>query len=255
MTVAAFLPFGIKPDPGPKPELTWLHVAWLSVDPRYQRDTGSRRSLNLIDKIASEFRWSRFGVASVVRQAATAETNTRFFVIDGQHRVEAVRRLGLLQVPCVVLPHATVEEAAVDFVAMNRDRVVVTPLHIYHAQLAAGDPQARAIAAVCKAAGVEICRHQVPASHMKAGQTLAVATIAKLIRTSGEKFATRVLAQVAKAGKGVPGAVNAAAIRHAADTGIAAGAPSLRKCLSCRREFKSEHVGHRMCSACKGKSE
>jgi hypothetical protein len=241
-----------KPDPGPKPELTWLHVAWLSVDPRYQRDTGSRRSLNLIDKIVREFRWSRFGVASVVRDTRTIEL---FYVVDGQHRVEAARRLNVEKVPCVVLPHATVEEAAVDFVAMNRDRVTVTPLHIYHAQLAAGDPQALAIAAVCKAAGVEICRHQVPASHMKPGQTLAVATIAKLIRTSGEKFATRVLGQVAKAGKGVPGAVNAAAIRHAADTGIAAGAPSVRKCLSCRREFASEHAGNRMCSACKGKSE
>jgi hypothetical protein len=240
-------------DPGPKPELTWLPVAWLSVDPRYQRDTGSRRSLNLIDKIAGNFRWSRFGVASVVSEVA--KKGGRFFVVDGQHRVEAARRLNLAKVPCVVLPHATVEAAAVDFVAMNRDRVVVTPLHIYHAQLAAGDAQALAIAAVCKAAGVELCRHQVPASQMKPGQTLAVATIAKLVQAGGEKFATRVLAQVAKAGQGVPGAVNAAAIRHAAATGVAAGSPSVRKCLSCRREFKSEHAGHRMCNACKGKSE
>lgn len=240
-------------DPGPKPDLIWLDVDFLSVDPRYQRDTGSRRSLNLIEKIAANFRWSRFGVASVVRDKGRA---IRYFVVDGQHRVEAARRLKLEEVPCVVLPHATLEEAAVDFVAMNRDRVTVTPLHIYHAQLAAGDAQALAIASVCKAAGVEICRHQVPASLMKPGQTLAVATIAKLVATGGEKFATRVLAQVASAGKGVPGAVNAAAIRHAAETcRPPAAEQTVRKCLNCRRDFTSEHRGHRLCTSCKGRSE
>lgn len=180
-------------DFGPKPMLAWLPIDKVSVDAKYQRDTGSRRSRNLIEKIAANFRWSRFGVVLAVKHAGG------WHVIDGQHRVEACRLCGIKQVPAVVLPHATVEEAAADFVAINRDRVAVTPLHIHHAQLAAGDPEAKAIERACRAAGVEICRYPVPANKMQPRQTLAVATIHRLIRLRDEKFATAVLTKIIRA--------------------------------------------------------
>lgn len=176
-------------DFGPKPTLAWLPIDKVSVDAKYQRDTGSRRSRNLIDKIAAGFRWSRFGVVLAVKHAGG------WYVIDGQHRVEACRLRGIQEVPSVVLPHATVEEAAADFVAINRDRVAVTPLHIHHAQLAAGDPEAKTLERACRAAGVQICRYPVPANKMKPGQTLAVSTIARLVKLRGEAFAVAVLKQ------------------------------------------------------------
>lgn len=40
---------------GKKPALAWLPIDQLSVDSRYQRDTGSRRSVNIIAKIAEGF--------------------------------------------------------------------------------------------------------------------------------------------------------------------------------------------------------
>ncbi len=241
------------PDYGPKPALVWLDAAKVSVDPKYQRDTSSVRSRNLIDKIASLFTWKRFGVVLTVKHAGG------WYVIDGQHRVEACRLLGIDRIPSIVLPHASVAEAAADFVAINRDRVAVTPLHIHHAQLAAGDPEAVAIADVCRQAGVEICRYPVPANKMKPGQTLAVQTVARLIKTGGAAWAVRVLARVVREGARVPGAVNAIAIREAAGRlvtfarpdGAAQGGRQQRSCLRCSVVFASDGKHNRLCGNCK----
>lgn len=248
-----------KPDFGPKPGLDWLPVDRLTVDAKYQRDTASRRSRAVIEKITATFRWSRFGIVSVVKHGGG------YHVVDGQHRVEACRALGLQKVPAVVLPHATLEAAAADFVAINRDRVTVTPLHIHHAMLAAGDPEAQAIARACKAGGVEICRYPVPASNMKPGQTLAIGTVARLVKQHGEQFAGEVLGRIRKGvGGGEPGAVNAAAIREAAGSRFVASMEARplrvavvkqRKCLRCSSPFRSEGPGNRMCVSCRRGSE
>jgi hypothetical protein len=251
-------------DHGPKPELKWLPVGGLKVDPKYQRDTGSRRSRNLIDKIAGSFRWSRFGVVMAVR---STESDSVWHVVDGQHRVEVARALKLPTVPVLVLPHATLAEAAADFVAINRDRVAVTPLHIHHAQLAAGEPEAQAIARVCARAKVEICRYPVPSDKMKPGQTLAVQSIARLIRLRGPDFAEKVLTALRTApGGDLPGAMSAVAIRQEAERqGLGRlhnsyGAPAAsgaqrRPCLSCSRPFMSTHKGHRLCASCAARGE
>jgi hypothetical protein len=246
----------VNTDIGKPPELAWLPVGKLSVDPKYQRDTGSRRSQSLIEKIKNDFRWSRFGVVLAVKHKGG------WFVIDGQHRVEAAKARGDIEtVPAVVLPHATVEAAAVDFVAINRDRVAVTPLHIHHAQLSAGDPQAMAIARVCAASGLEVCRYPIPSTHMKPRQTLAVATIGRLITIRDEAFATAVLKRVVAAVGTVPGACNAGAIRCAAEElGLDGGSPTrptqlgqakTRDCLGCGRPFRSDGAHNRMCDPCK----
>lgn len=250
---SAAVPAKRAADYGPKPALVWLDAAKVSVDPKYQRDTSSVRSRNLIDKIASLFTWKRFGVVLTVKHAGG------WYVIDGQHRVEACRLLGIDSIPSIVLPHASVAEAAADFVAINRDRVAVTPLHIHHAQLAAGDPEAVAIADVCRQAGVEICRYPVPANKMKPGQTLAVQTVARLIKTGGAAWAVRVLTRVVREGGSAPGAVNAIAIREAAGrlvsfarpTGAVTGGRQQRSCLRCSVVFDSDGKHNRLCGNCK----
>ncbi len=239
-------------DLGTRPTLRDLPIARIGVDAKYQRDTSSRRSQNLIEKIAVGFRWERFGAVLAVRQGDV------WHVIDGQHRVEAARRIGVDSVPAIVLPHATVAQAAADFVAINRDRVAVTPLHIHHAQLAAGDPEAQTIERVCKAADVEICRYPVPSKNMKPGQTLAVQSIARLVKLGGEEWAARVMKRVRREGGSAPGAVNAVAIRDAAAQLFGYAPPSAsaatvrvrRSCLGCRAIFESDGRHNRLCAKC-----
>jgi hypothetical protein len=244
-------------DFGPKPALAWLAVSKLSVEGKYQRDTGSTRSRHLIAKIVATFRWPRFGAVLVVRSKAGWQ------VVDGQHRVEAARQLGIARVPAIELPHGTIAAAAADFVAINRDRVAVTPLHIHHAMLAAGEKTAKAIDRACKAAGVAICRYPVPANNLKPGETLAVGTIRRLVEKFGGDVALAVLKRTVKTHGGGPGAVCAATIRESAAAlghggGMHSAAPvasrqavKRRLCLSCRTEFISTGAGHRMCDTCR----
>jgi len=249
----------LKVDPGPRAEQRWIDIRFLKVDQRYQRDTESRRSQALIERIAGEFRWARFGVASVVRQGDV------YFVVDGQHRVEAARRAGMKDVPCIILPYETVKEAAAAFVAINRDRVVVTALHLFHAELAAGSEEAAGIARACASAGVIVCRYPVPSKNMKTGETLAIGILTRLYRARGEKFLGRVLSAVVRAPGGrTPGAVNVHAIRFAADqlqvadpqdAKPAGAGPRNRTCMTCRNSFFSSGSTHRQCNTCRRRSE
>lgn len=249
----------MKTDYGQKPELAWLPVAKLSVDPKYQRDTGSTRSRHLIKKIIENFRWPRFSAVLVVKH------KTGWHVIDGQHRVEAARGLAISHVPAIELPHSTPAEAAADFVAINNDRVSVTAYHIHYAMIEAEEPTALAIERICKAVGVSICRYPTPSSKLKDGQTLAVGTIKRLVVKGGEAVALDVMkAVVARVGLGA-GAVNAGVIREIAGEmgvwggkNVAHGRPltiptnaKQRWCLSCREPFASMGPGHRICDACK----
>lgn len=247
----------LKIDPGPRAEQRWIDLRLLKVDDRYQRDTSSRRSQLLIERIAAKFRWARFGVASVVRQGDF------YCVVDGQHRVEAARRVaGIKDVPCIILPYGTVQEAAEAFVAINRDRVAVTPFHLFHAEVAAGADEATAIARICKSSGVSVCRYPVPATNMKPGETLAIGIITRLYRSRGERFLARVLKALRHSrGGDTPGAINMQAIRFTADQleldpggetlKSAAAGPRLRKCMHCPRQFVSSGSGHRWCGKCR----
>lgn len=189
---------------GKGPELAWLPIDRLDVDPAYQRSVESTRSKHLIAKVAQEFRWARFGVV------LAAKNGDRWTVIDGQHRVMACKLRGdITHVPSVVFPQTTVAEAAADFVAVNRDRVAVNPLSIHKAMLAAGDPRAKEVETLCTVNGVKICRYPVPANKLKPGETLALSTILSMVRNFGPTVAGRVLRLLARVYDGQSGRINA----------------------------------------------
>lgn len=228
------------PDLGHPPDLVWLPVDRLSVDPRYQRDTKSRRSQVVIEKIAADFRWSRFGVIMAVKGA------DGWLVVDGQHRVEAARRRSdVPRVPALVLRETSLADVAADFVAVNQTRVIVTPLHLHHAQLAAGDPETLKVADICKRAGIRICRWPTPANKMKPGETLAVGLIISVVRL-GEDAALKILTRARKAS---PVGVSARAIRGAREELLEG--KKLRPCLTCGTPFQSDGPHNRMCPECR----
>lgn len=124
---------------GPKPELAWLPVADLAVDPSYQRSVETRRSQAAIEGIAEHFRWALFGTVTVTKGLVG------YLIIDGQHRVEAARRRKIVSVPCIAIGTASVREQAMAFVDANRRRLTVGPFAIYHAMVHAGDEDANAL--------------------------------------------------------------------------------------------------------------
>ena len=167
-------------DPGPRPELAWLPVERLTVDPRYQRDTELRGSQRLIARIRDNFRWSRFQAILVTR------TETAWVIIDGQHRVAAARLRGFDLVPSVVISGADLVEQATAFVWANRVRQPISAQVIFRAQLVAGDPIAALVHEVATAAGIRLLHYPFAAGKTPAGQTSAVASMLEALRLYGE---------------------------------------------------------------------
>lgn len=182
-------------DPGPVPELAWLPVDELAADPAYQRTIESRRSQQSIRRMVERFSWSLFQAATVARMGwgDAADRPEIYSVIDGQHRIEAARRLGFESVPCLVVDTDSLAEAARLFVEANRNRVNLTPLALHKALVAAGDDLACAVHRAVAAAGVEILPYPVQAADMKAGQTMAVGSIRLAVKDHGEEAATAAL--------------------------------------------------------------
>ena len=113
-------------------KLRWLPVDKLEVDHTYQRQALQEKQ---VLNIAANFNWAFFG-ALVVKQRGN-----QFFVIDGQHRLSAVKRRGDIRiVPCSVTDSAGIEDEARAFVGTNSSRKNVSAYDKYRAMIAAGDP-------------------------------------------------------------------------------------------------------------------
>ncbi|GEM_PF-899157 len=176
-------------DPGEPPVLDWLDKTLIDVDPAYQRELDEARVLRMLEW----FEWKAFGAIVV----AKAEDG-RYHVTDGQHRLEAAKRHPAIDVvPAVIIEAEGTSGEAENFVAINKDRRNVTPLQLYWAELAAGDPEAQTVAQVCERAGVTIVRY--PGPGYRVGDTVAISAIRRLVDARGAMRAREVLEIVAKA--------------------------------------------------------
>lgn len=171
---------------GPAPQLAWLDIASLVVDPAYQRPITRAGRAN-IGKIVAEFRWARFSPVIV-----SPVEGGRYAIIDGQHRVTAAASIGIECVPCQVVL-ATQGEQAEAFTAINGATTRVTALALHRAAVAAGEPSAVAVSHVAARAGVKILGYPVATLDEEPGQTMAVGAIAGVIARHGADVAVLAL--------------------------------------------------------------
>lgn len=168
-------------DPGPKPTLKWISKRDLRIDARYQRELASRRSQALIGRLVASWRW-----AHCLPLVITDNCDGTFNVIDGQHRLAAAaRRDDVTALPCYLIETDTLQDEAAAFVACNRDRVQMTSLAVYHASVAARDPQALEIAAACKSAGVTLLRTPKMLDVCAAGETQCIGAMRSVVSKLG----------------------------------------------------------------------
>jgi len=212
MTLRAIDPAPLRPryagaasEPGERPELQWLKISRLRIDPRYQRDIGRRGADNIL-AIAPAFRWAKFGPLIV---APIGEG--LFAIVDGQHRATAAALRGFESVPCVIIAADDAEQADA-FVAINANVTAMSPLQLHAARLAAGNKTAVALTEVCLEAGVTICRYPVPANKMKPGETLAVAMLQGALERFGRDVLIAALACITMTRKGNVGMIRAAIV-------------------------------------------
>lgn len=188
-------------DAGPAPMLQWITIDQLRVDSSYQRDItpdGRRSILSII----RAFDWRRFAPVVV----APIEGGL-FAVIDGQHRTTAAAALGIEQVPCQVVV-ADRRAQADAFAAINGSATKVSTMSLYHARVAAGDPEALAVSGVCEAAEVIVLRSNRVSSLLKRGETVAPAALFDGLRRHGRDTLITALQCITQTSDGNPGQIN-----------------------------------------------
>lgn len=164
-------------DPGPVPEVQFLSPSQLVINEEYQRDL-SRNSLRMIRKMAAAWDWSAFKAPSVAR---TGHPDV-YEVVDGQHTAIAAETNGNIPfLPCLVMTAETLEAKAKGFLGINQDRIALSRVAIYNAQVAAKDGPAITVEAALSRSGVELVA--MPPNNgaaFKAGQTMAIGTMLAL---------------------------------------------------------------------------
>lgn len=176
------------PPRGVPPTIEQRAIGELMVDHSYQRAADQRA----IDAIAKSWDWRLCAPLTVSRRGAPPA----FYVIDGQHRLEAARMRGDIQyLPCIISSFETIEEEAGLFVKVNRKRRPPNALETFKAEVAAGDEKALQIIRVITEAGLAVAAHTNPTS-WKPRQISAIQGVRGAIFRYGEQVAAAALADL-----------------------------------------------------------
>jgi len=130
-----------------------VRIGDIQTKPEYQRAT----SHAWIRKTAKEFDWHKFGIVEI-----SVRDEGSFWAMDGQHRVEVLKLLGLddESIPVALYRNLAIKDEASIFWARNGGRSV-HPFDRFKAELLAEFPEATAISRVVKAAGLRLTRERV----------------------------------------------------------------------------------------------
>jgi hypothetical protein len=127
--------------------LKWIPLNLMRVSPVAQRDLQQYR----VDHLASNFDVEQIGTLTVNKRGES------YFIIDGQHRVEAMRQMGWgdQQVQCWVYEGLTEEEEAARFLILN-DTLTVTAVPKFKVAVTAGRPREVAISDIVHQVGYSV---------------------------------------------------------------------------------------------------
>lgn len=127
---------------------------YVAVRETFKDDTyAAPLKVHRVQRIVDEFDWALF-----LRPLVSERRPGMYAVLDGNHRIEAVRRkFGTrTEVPVIVVSGLSLEEEAAIFTEMNARRRVMEPGEIYKGQLAAREPDALSMQAILDARGIKI---------------------------------------------------------------------------------------------------
>jgi hypothetical protein len=171
------------------PQPTFAHVAprELQVDEKYQRAL-SERSVKLIMKIVEKWDWAQY------KPPIVAKVGEAWHVVDGQHTaIAAATHGGFATIPVMIISAIDTESRARAFVGHNQNRLNVTPIQIFHAAVAAGDPDALTVAQVCERARVTLRATPPSDGRYAAGETMSISALRVLVNRRGAMRAREVL--------------------------------------------------------------
>lgn len=149
--------------------LRWVPLEKMKVSPVAQRDLKQAR----VDHLAADFDLEQLGTPTV------NERDGWFYIIDGHHRVEALRQIGWgdQQIQCWTYTDLTDEQMADKFDRLN-DVLTVTTFDKFRIRVTAGRDIETDIDRVVRSQGLVVSRDHVP------GAIGAVGTLRKVYTRS-----------------------------------------------------------------------
>lgn len=158
--------------------LRWVAIANMKTSPLAQREMNQAR----VDHIVADFDLERIGTPTV------NERDGSFYIIDGQHRIEALRQIGWgdQQVQCWTYVGMSESEEAEAFLKLN-DTLTVDGFSKFKVAVHAGREDECEIDRVVRAQGLVVSRDKVP------GAVMAVGTLRRVYGRSDAKTLGRTL--------------------------------------------------------------
>lgn len=158
--------------------LRWVPIADMRVSPLAQRELNRSR----VNKIAADFDLEQVGTPTV------NERGGHFYVIDGQHRVEALREIGWgdQQIQCWTYAGLTEEEEAEKFLKLN-DTLAVNAFAKFKVGVQAGHLEECDIDRIVRAQGLRVSQDA------KDGAISAVGSLRRVYTQAGPGQLARTL--------------------------------------------------------------
>lgn len=158
--------------------LRWVPIAKMKTSPVAQRQLNQAR----VDHLAAEFDLEQLGTPTL------SERDGSFYIIDGQHRIEALRQIGWgdQQVQCWVYAGLTEQDEADKFDRLN-DVLAVHAFDKFRVRVAANREVEADIDRIVRAQGLCISRDKVP------GAIGAVGTLRRVYTRADAKTLARTL--------------------------------------------------------------
>lgn len=158
--------------------LRWHSLADMTVNPLAQREINQAR----VDKLVAHLDLEQIGTPTVNVRGGSV------YIIDGQHRMEAMRQFGFTdeKVQCWTYEGLTEEEEAEKFLQLN-DVLVVASMPKFRAAVHAGRDVESDIDRVVRSCGLVVTKDKVP------GAIGAVGTLGRVYARSGSSVLGRSL--------------------------------------------------------------
>lgn len=158
--------------------LRWVPIEKVRVSPIGQRELNTAR----VDRIAADFDPEQIGTPTVNLR------DGHFYVIDGQHRIEALRQIGWgdQQIQCWTYEGLSEAEEAEAFLKLN-DYLAVSAFDKFTKGVAAGRSDECEIDRIVRANGLVVSRDKVP------GAVSAVGTLRRVYARSDSATLARTL--------------------------------------------------------------
>jgi hypothetical protein len=193
---------GITPSPiSEKPLIKTIKLYKLRVNDEYQRGL-SEASVNLIRKIVKEWSWAKYHVLVVCQITPdTGKDDDTYEVLDGQHTATAAATHGgIYELPCMIVDTSTLIEKAEAFVGLNKNKLKMTPIQIFWAQVASNDEDAIAVRDGASQANAKIVKRTPPYGNFTVGETIAVSSLMVIAKRGGAVYVRRILEVAVRAG-------------------------------------------------------